>query len=159
MGERKALSSRHELFCQGIAKGLTATQAYAEAGFSANGAAQSASRLLSTAKIVSRIEQLKTAVVAKVVEQTGRDRGWVLEQLERNYDRAMQAEPILNSQGDETGEFRYDGAVANRALELIGKEVGMFVERLRVEDLDALTPDELKEVAAGRVPARALKLA
>jgi len=29
----------------------------------------------------------------------------------------------------ETGEFVYDGSVANRALELLGKEIGMFIDR------------------------------
>lgn len=28
-----------------------------------------------------------------------------------------------------SGEYKYDGSVANRALELLGKELGMFVDR------------------------------
>ncbi len=31
--------------------------------------------------------------------------------------------------GKPTGVYRYDGAAANRALELIGKALGLFVER------------------------------
>jgi hypothetical protein len=31
--------------------------------------------------------------------------------------------------GVPTGEFQYNGFVANKALELLGREIGMFVER------------------------------
>ena len=34
-----------------------------------------------------------------------------------------------DAEGTETGEYRYEGSVANRALELLGKEFGMFVDR------------------------------
>lgn len=43
--------------------------------------------------------------------------------------RAMQHRPVLDGKGRQTGVFRYQGQVANRALELIGKELGMFVDR------------------------------
>jgi hypothetical protein len=45
-----------------------------------------------------------------------------------NANRAMQAVPA-----SEGGEYRYDGAVANRALELLGKEIGMFIDRSKVD--------------------------
>ena len=40
----------------------------------------------------------------------------------------MQGEAVV-LRGKATGEYRYDGAVANRALELLGKELGLFTER------------------------------
>ena len=43
--------------------------------------------------------------------------------------RAMQLVRVLDEEGKETGVIAYNGHVANRALELIGKELGMFVER------------------------------
>ena len=41
----------------------------------------------------------------------------------------MQVRPVLDNRGQSTGEYRWDGHVANRALELIGKHLGMFTER------------------------------
>ena len=38
--------------------------------------------------------------------------------------RAMQAEPVLDRQRKPTGEDTYQGAVAHRALELLGKQRG-----------------------------------
>ena len=31
--------------------------------------------------------------------------------------------------GEPTGEYVYNGTVANKSLELLGKELGMFIER------------------------------
>jgi hypothetical protein len=48
----------------------------------------------------------------------------------------MQAEPVRRKTGDGEeevpGEFVYNGSVANRALELLGKELGMFIDRKEV---------------------------
>jgi hypothetical protein len=45
--------------------------------------------------------------------------------------------------GDRNGE-EHEGSVANRGLELIGKELGMFIERseVRTTTLDALPSSE-----------------
>ena len=39
---------------------------------------------------------------------------------------------MTDAQGNPTGVYRYDGATANRALELLGKELGMFIDRKEV---------------------------
>ena len=50
-----------------------------------------------------------------------------------NYGKAAQAIPILDQYGDPTGIYTFQGHVANKALELIGKELGMFREKDRTE--------------------------
>ena len=55
-------------------------------------------------------------------------RAWVLERLAENVRRAMRIEAVT-LRGVPTGEYRYEGSIANRALELLGKELGLFVER------------------------------
>lgn len=59
--------------------------------------------------------------------------GWVLSKLIENLRRASEAEPVLNAQGEVAG-IVYQGSVVNRALELLGKHIGMFSERLKHED-------------------------
>ena len=44
----------------------------------------------------------------------------------------MQHVPVKDRSGATIGEYRYDGSVANRALELLGKEMGMFVTQVEV---------------------------
>ena len=41
----------------------------------------------------------------------------------------MTLKPVLDKDGNPTGEYQYNGFVANKALELLGREIGMFVER------------------------------
>ena len=54
---------------------------------------------------------------------------WVLEKLVENVERAMQVAEVLDRDGEPTGEFVYQGAVANKALELIGRHLGMFSDK------------------------------
>jgi len=61
----------------------------------------------------------------------------------------MQLKPVLDSKGNETGQYAYAGGVANRALELIGRELGMFIERSEHQinwdgDPSKLTPQQLE---------------
>ena len=61
------------------------------------------------------------------------DRAWVLEELRANLERHKET----------------NGAVANRALELIGKELGLFINRKDIthsrkrDDLDDMNEREL----------------
>ena len=49
-----------------------------------------------------------------------------------NAERALQHVAVLDKKRKPTGEYRYDGNVANRALELLGKQQGMFIDRHEV---------------------------
>ena len=102
------------------------------------GAAQSACRLLKNqragirervAEILQEREQIDAAGTKLAIERTAINKEWVIERLRENVERAMQAQPVLDRAGNPTGSYVYNGAAANRALELLGKELGMFIER------------------------------
>jgi phage terminase small subunit len=125
-----ALSNpRQEQFAQLVASGTTATEAYTSVGYAKVGASSSAARLLRNAPIQTRVAELKQAVSQATVTRAAVDRAYVLAGLKENFERAMQHRPVLDAKGKETGIYAYNGQVANRALELIGKELGMFVDR------------------------------
>jgi phage terminase small subunit len=48
-------------------------------------------------------------------------------------EHAMDAVPVLDMKGNPTGMWRFDSTGANKALELIGKHLGMFKDKLQVE--------------------------
>lgn len=124
-------NARHELFAQNIVKGMPARDAYRAAGFkTSNDRATdaAASRLLGSVNIQTRIMELQ----ARAADQTVLTKAWVIDRLIQNVERAMQTVSVLDSQGKPTGEYTYQGNVANRALELLGKEQGMFVDRKEV---------------------------
>lgn len=133
-----ALSNpKHEAFCLLFVKGKTAgnaTTSYKKAGYSGN--RRAASILGQRPDIRGRIAELSTSVakIAEKVEERLIEKGvatqeWIIDRLVENVNRAMQAVAVLDNEGRPTGEYKYDGGVANKALELLGKERGMFVDR------------------------------
>lgn len=138
-------NTQHEKFVRELVKGSTKGDAYLAAGYKAKSAAvasAAASRLLKDVKIQARLLEIQQAAQDKTVLT----KTWVLEKLIENVQRAMQSTPVLDREGKPTGEYRYEGSVANRALELLGKEQGMFVERKEIGapgDFSRLTDDEL----------------
>lgn len=123
------MTPKQQRFVEEYLKDLNATRAYIRAGYSPTGADAGAARLLGNVRVAEAI-RVKREVVS---EQAGLTAVWVLDQLRENVERAMQAEAVRDREGNETGEYVYQGAVANKALELIGKHLGMFVERSEVK--------------------------
>lgn len=119
-------NARHELFAQELAKGHSAAEAYRRAGYSNN--RKSASQLQTKPTVQARKQEL----LAAAAERTGVTVDWIVDRLRENAERSMQHEPVCDTRGRKTGEYRYDGAVANKALELLGKHKGMFKENLNL---------------------------
>jgi hypothetical protein len=116
-------NGKHETFAQEIAKGTAITKAYVIAGYPPNKG--NASRLRLHEGIKARIAELmaqKTAAVAlaelSAAEKAGLDHFWVLRSLRRNATLAARAG---------------DRAASNRAVELIGKHLGMFVDKKSID--------------------------
>ena len=60
-------------------------------------------------------------------------------QLKEVVNRCMQKVPVLDRHGKPCGEWKFDGKNANQALHLMGKDRGMFVERVEINQADAET--------------------
>lgn len=150
-------NSKHERFAQELAAGKTADAAYQEAGYKANRG--NASVLKANQNVLARVQELQGRAVEKVVLT----KQWILERLIANAERAMQAEPVLDREGNETGEYTYQGNVANRALELLGKEMSMFVDRKEVgvpgefKAIEAMDADELRAFLRNEAEALGLR--
>ena len=148
-------NAKHEHFAHLIAKGMKASKAYIAVGYSSGGAAQSANRLLNIAEIDGRIEELREAIEApsreRAIEKAAMDKAWVLQKLVQVHNLGVALEPVTSEDGSLTGEVKTANlAAANKALELIGKELGMFIDRkeIRTGPLDGLDHDQLKELNA-----------
>jgi hypothetical protein len=66
-------------------------------------------------------------------ERNAKVNGYVETRLVENVERAMQVEKVRDAEGDEPAVYSYQGAVANRSLELLGKTAGMFGQEGKVE--------------------------
>ena len=129
------VNPKHEAFCQAYVRGESAGNASATYravyGKDNRGAA---TRLQQRDSIVQRVAEIRAeiaaseaAALAQATESLGISKEWVLERLLENVERAMQRKAVLDDEGEAVGEWKYDGSVANKALELLGKHLGMFV--------------------------------
>jgi hypothetical protein len=141
---------QHEKFVQELVKGSSQGDAYLSAGYKAKSvavASAAATRLLNDVKICARLEELKK----KAEDKTVLSRSWVLERLMENVHRAMTAIAVTDREGETTGEYKYEGSVANKALELLGKEIGMFINKSEIGqpgDFDQMSDEELDQFIA-----------
>lgn len=155
MSKMAALTNpKHELFAQELAKGKTAEEAHGLAGYKAS--RSGASQLKQNLNISNRVAELlqeREAIhgqaTADAIKSTALTKEWIIETLKENVARAMQAKPVkTDDEGEAIGEYQYQGNVANRALELLGKELGMFVDRKEVGrpgDFESMNADQLRE--------------
>jgi len=145
VAKRGELTPKQKRFVEEYLVDLNATAAARRAGYSQRGntARQQGYYNLT----VPAIQEALTKAQAKRSKRTELTQDYVLNGLKTNAERAAQAEPVTDAEGNPVGEYRYEGAVANRALELLGKHLGMFADRLHVEgpmlDLSKLTDEEI----------------
>ena len=161
----KPLTPKQEAFVLAYVKTGNASEAYREAyntKASAKTIHEKASRVLAEGKVRARFEVLRGKVSERVVEKTAISKAWVIEKLVENVERAMQAEPVRRKTGDGEeevlGEYTYNGSVANKALELLGKELGMFIDRKEVRgpnEFARMSDEELEVFLAAPPPMEA----
>ncbi len=126
-----------EKFCQNVAiHGMKGGAAYMAAGYetkNASRASHGASSLRKRIEIANRIE----ALLERQAEYALETREWVDAQLKEVVNRCMQKVPVLDRSGKACGEWKFDGRNANAALHLMGKDRGMFVDKVEINQADA----------------------
>lgn len=135
------INKRQELFCQEWIKDHNGMRSYRAAGYTGQtirSQGVGANQVLNSTNVKRRILELESearALVAQSANKAVVDKAWVLGRLVENVDRSMQAVPVVDALGRKTGEYKYRGDVANTALGLIGKDLGMFAEKSPLEGL------------------------
>ena len=128
---KKQLTPKQSAFVAEYLVDLNATQAAIRAGYSPKTANEQASRLLANVNIAAAVAEAQ----AERATRTEINQDYVLNNLVEITERCMQKRPVLGSFGvqitDEDGNrvWAFNSQGANRALELIGKHLGMFTEK------------------------------
>jgi phage terminase small subunit len=130
---------RQERFCLEYAKDQNGTRSVKAAGYRCTNdgsAAAASSQLLKSIKVKARIMEIEREntlaerrQLVQVAEQNLIDQSWVVNTLVKNVNRSMQAEAVLDKFGRPIGTYTYEGSVANKGLELVGKHLGMFQDK------------------------------
>lgn len=122
------LSAKQERFCREYILDYNGTQAAKRAGYSEKSAYSQAGRLLKNAEILARVRELQH----EQVERLSVSADYVVLKLMETREKCMEPVPVLDSNGNQTGEYTFDSKGALRALELLGRHLGMFDDRLKV---------------------------
>ena len=147
---REGLTPKQQRFVEEYLIDLNASAAYRRAGYSSGTPDVCGPRLLGNVGVQAAIEAgSKARSVRTEITQD-----WVIKKLKENVERAMQAQPVLDRDGNEIGEFRYEGAVANGALKLLGEHLKMFTTKtestVTTKNASDLSDEDLARIAAGR---------
>lgn len=98
--------------------------------------------------IVARIKLLQDTAAEEVVERIKVDKQWVIAELLRQYDANGKVVQAFDKQGNETNAPQKANE-AIKCLELIGRELGMFVEKKEIkhEHFEGVSDAELERIA------------
>lgn len=131
----RPLSDKQRIFVEEYLVDLNATKAAIRAGYSERTASRIGPQLLGKTWVREAIEKAQ-AKRARRVEVT---QDYVLSNLVEVVERTMQRAPVLDRKGeqvtDEEGRavWTFDAKAANKALELLGKHLGLFSDRVQNE--------------------------
>ena len=136
----KKLSEKQKAFCREYLKDFNATQAYIRAKYSKNGARQSAHRTLTYAYIQAFLVEL----TAKQAEKAELSIEWIIGELKGMYEKCQ-------------SDLRSPGIMANatRQLELLGKHIGMWIDRseltINIKEVKVMVV-QIQSVIAKHIP-------
>lgn len=141
-GSKPLSKERYELFAQAMAQGHNVEKAYVEAGYRPS--RTNGHTLRNKKEIKERVTYLfgqRAHVInqstAAAIESTALTKTWVIENLRENALKCLGKMPIKVTHTDgmpPVEEFDWQPGPANRALELLGRELNMFIEKVEVGD-------------------------
>jgi phage terminase small subunit len=123
------LTDKQKTFCKEYCIDLNATQAAIRAGYSEKSARQSAADNMAKPYIQDAIEAIMTVRSSRT--QVSAD--FVVRNLVSVVNRCMESEPVTSQEGGEMavlGEYKFNANGANKALELLGRHLGMFTDKI-----------------------------
>lgn len=109
---------------------LNATAAALRAGYSAKTAYSQGQRLLKNVEV----QRAVTEAQMNRAKSTLIDADYVLNKIRETVERCSQGEPVLDREGNETGEWRFDSSGVLKGCELLGKHLGMFKDKEPAND-------------------------
>ncbi len=129
---KSSLTAKEEAFCRAYVETSNGSEAYRRAYNAANMKPESIHRkaveVKAKGRVTARIEELQ----AKVAERHDVTVDYIIGGLKTVAERSMQVEAVLNKDGEPIGEYQFNAAGANKSLELLGKHLGMFTEKMNL---------------------------
>lgn len=120
-----ALTDRQAKFVDEYLVDLNATQACIRAGYSAKSADKIGHELLGKTGVSEAIaKRMKDRERRTEITQD-----YVLNTIRSTVERCSQAEPVTDSEGNPTGEYKFDASNVLKGCELMGKHLAMWTDK------------------------------
>ena len=116
------MNDKQKQFCEEYIIDLNGTQAAIRAGYSKKTARAIANELLTKLDIQEYIQKIKN----KRSERVKYSQDELMRDILEVKNRCMQANPVLDKEGNETGVWKFDSNGANKALDMLAKHVGFY---------------------------------
>lgn len=154
---RDDLTDKQKAFIREYLKDPNATQAAIKAGYSAKNADKIGSELLGKTRVAAALDQK----FEKLEEKALVSAEYVLTRLKEVAERCLQAEPVMEFDREAKGMvqavdpdtgmgiYEFDSSGANKALELLGKHIKLFTDKIEV-GVDESTAALLNDARARR---------
>lgn len=121
---------KHELFCREYIVDYNGTHAASRAGYSPGSAANTASRLLTNEEILARVRELQK----EQMQRLSLNADMVILEILDTYRSCREGKPVMQrnqttGKWEESGIYQFDSHGALKALELLGKHLGVFEKK------------------------------
>ena len=140
-------SVKEERFASSVAEGMTRAEAYKSAGYIGKDPQLRADNLCRKKEVKGRIKELTARISKRAVDRAAKKLHLTKEMvLAELWDNAQKGATVKGG-----------SSVRNRALELIGKELGMFKdgEPEKPLDMENLTAEQLRQLLGPELAAEA----
>jgi len=123
--KKVGLNERQKRFCEEYIKDLNGPAAYIRAGYQAKAADVCAAKLLATTNIKAYVNELK----AQRSKRTAIDADYVLYGIQDVVERCKQGKPVLDEDGNPTGEWRFEPNACLTGFKMLGQHLKLFTEK------------------------------
>lgn len=148
------MKDNHIRFADKYFETLNAAQSAIYAGCPAEVARQSGYQILLRDDVQEYLSNLRAEYAAK----SGVTKEWVIDRFKTISERCVQAEAVLDKDGNPTGEYKFDSSGANKATEMLGKIIGVFEKDNEQSKPNPIPPViQLQVVKPGTEPASSEK--
>lgn len=126
MTDEIKLTAKQEQFCKEYLIDLNATQAAIRAGYSEKTAQQIGAENL-TKPVIQDFLRKK---MNERSERTEISADYVLNGIKELTERCVQAVPVLDDEGNETGEWKFEVNGGFKGYELLGRHLRLFTDKM-----------------------------